>query len=263
MTRSTFLLIPLAILAGCTASHKRGHLVGLERPLLVAAADARTVRDDHEARRARDRALDIFRPELQQRLRSIPIRLAASDRPGQAAAYQRGCGGESIVLYYSPTDAAADWDRKVSRRARGGGGGTWTARMTYSGFVHRRVRLSLERPALALTTLREGIRDELTAILVHEYTHALIVDGRLDAGDLADRLDALDRRRYPIADLIDVGWASYPWWLAAMRDDEMACMAAEYHLVFGFALPDDLARTLATIGTPEDRGPIQVHVDAR
>ncbi|MBI4617500.1 MAG: hypothetical protein HY720_28065 [Planctomycetes bacterium] len=272
----TFSLVLLALLAGCSSYIERGPRLDLAGPELAGTEWESAARDAPDVRRAKERALAYFRAPIRRRLDTIPIYLSRCEDPELAGAYCQGglsglvgcgTGSEEIDFFYSPSREIDDWravieDELASAR---GPDSTFTATLWFGGLVHRRVQFPLSARATALEAIRAGIREVLAAILVHEYVHALIADGALDAPKLARQIDRLDPAVYPIAGLVESGRDAYPWWLFLAAEEESVCLTAEYHIVFGYAVPQEIGDEFAEVvdGRMGDSMPVVVQIHAR
>jgi hypothetical protein len=224
----------------------------------VEAGWERAANDAPEIRRAREKTLAFFREPIRRRLERIPIYLSRCDDPELAGAYCPGglvglLGGgntsEEIDFFHSPTAELARWKDAIDSEANESRApaSIFTANLWFGGVLHRQVRFPLSARERALAAIQEGIRDTMVSILLHEYFHALAADGLIDTVEISREVDSLDPERYPIADLVRRGREAYPWWLFLQHDEESTCLAAEYHLVFGYDLPEPLERRFTNL----------------
>ncbi len=261
------------LLAGCTYRIERGpRLEDADSELLGSEWETAAL-DAVDVSWARDQALAFFRAPVRRRLEAIPIYLSHCDSPELAGAYCQGgiagllsCGSseEEIDLFYSPTHEVGEWDRIIDgeRLRTSNPKSYFTATLWFSGIIHRRIHFPLARWQEALVEIRHGLRDVLVAIIVHEYFHALAGAELVDASAIAARVDDANPEEFPIRTLVASGRDAYPWWLILHRSEEAACLAAEYHLVFGYDVPSEVAGEFERVcdGRRGLRGPIVVRI---
>ena len=276
MTRT----LPFAALAatvvianGCGHAIERGPRLDEIGSEPIASTWECALRDAPEIRRARARTLAFFRGPIRRRLESIPIYISRCDDPELAGAYCPGglsgwlhCGAttEEIDLFHSPSEELARWENAIDTEANEARSGAsfFTANLWFGGVLHRQVRFPLSARSRALEAIREGIRNTLVSILLHEYFHALAADGLIDPTAISLAVDNLDPDRYPIVELVRQGREAYPWWLFLQRNEESACLTAEYHLVFGYDLPDSLAKQFTSVADTRRKiaGPLMMQI---
>lgn len=275
--RLTLCLVGVAVLSGCAYRIERGPLLDDVGPQLEGGEWQHAVEDAVDVRWARSQALAYFKAPIRRRLEEIPIFLSRCQSPELAGAYCQGglvglvsCGStdEEIDLFYSPSRELSDWRRTIDEERRGLPGAPsaafYTATLWFSGIIHRRVHFPLDRSEEALERVRDGLRDVLVAILVHEYFHALAANGSIDMTAITDRIEDQNPEIYPISRLVATGRDAYPWWVFLHGDEEAACLTAEYHLVFGYEVPPEVARSFADVidGRRGVRTPIIVRIGA-